>query len=114
MLAFELSANNSNFEETASQLVAIAERTQSSIGGGSDTHQGEFYVEASPNFQQAHLLEMVSILLPRTTSLTIKAVKPVTKSRRRVVNSTKHSNGTSNGARRTTTPRSPRKQRVKV
>lgn len=115
-LTFELADDASNFEETTSRLIAIAERTKSSIGGGSDNHQGEFYVDASSRFGQSHLLEMVSILLPTTTNLTISNVKPAHKSRRcpTPLSSNKRSNGTGNSAGRTISPRPSRKQRVKV
>lgn len=116
MLAFDNAPGAGDLSEQADQIIAIVERTQSSIGGGYDLLQGEYYLEASSRFEKSHLLEIVGMLLPAVTSLTIKPVNPVQKLRRRTVSmsSNKKANGARNVSGNGASSRKARKQRERA
>lgn len=107
VLKFELCAETLDFSAVTFQLIEIAERTRSSVGGGSDNRTGEFYIDAAPRFGQADLIEMIAVLLPNTTSLTINSVKPKNSMRQRNgrVVQVKHTNGKTQSSRRTSASR---------
>lgn len=87
VLVFELSSAATRPNDMTSQLIAIAERTHSDVGGGCDNERGEFYINASSRFKQSDLLDMVSALLPYTTNLTISAMIPQNSKRRQAISS---------------------------
>lgn len=116
MLAFDVAPEVGDLSEQTDQISAIVERTQSSIGGGNDLLQGEYYLEASSRFEKSHLLEIVAILLPAVTSLTIKPIKPIQRKRRRSssMSSTKRVNGVRHAQANGKTVRKARTQREKA
>lgn len=113
VLAFELSNAATRPSDMTSQLIAIAERTHSDIGGGCDNERGEFYINASSRFKQSDLLDMVSMLLPYTTNLTISAMISHKSKRRQAISSIQSKNS-KRTARRVPSPRRAPKIPVKV
>ncbi|MBI4675671.1 MAG: hypothetical protein HY741_28845 [Chloroflexi bacterium] len=77
LLTFKVKAEMARLEEMTRQVIAIGERTKSDVAGGCDARRGEFYINASRRFAQSDLVEMVALLLPNVSNLTITTVAPV-------------------------------------
>lgn len=110
LLTFTMCADAGNLDDVTSKLVAIVERTHSSMGGGIDLQGGEFFIDADPHFTRSDLLEMIGTLLPITTSLTITEVLSEASKRRRSVSASaaKRSGKKFPGARRAPSSRETR------
>ena len=104
LLTFQIATDMPTLDEMTRKLIAIAERTQSSLGGGCDNTQGEFYLSTSPRFTRTNLLEMIALVLPNSASLTVTTVARATHTHRRTQSLAhgKSSNGKTH--RRTKTP----------
>lgn len=114
LLTFKVQAEMSQLDEMTRQLVAIAERTKSDVAGGCDARRGEFYINTGRRFAQADLLEMVALVLPNTSNLTIAAIAPADlplrpRSANRAKRKSDKASIQQRGRTRAVTPKSPAK-----
>jgi hypothetical protein len=78
-IEFELKDDGQNLDLITSRVIAIAERTGASVGGGGDKRKGEFYIDSGKRFRYSDLLEMLAVLMPNATSVTVNTVSGVNK-----------------------------------